>query len=366
VKPQLQQKSPVWEKLIAVGLYLAFFVFLAGLGYLAYLLLGGKLAEEAYPSAAALTAANAALNSALLLFGIGLWCFVMLGLLQWRTAGLFGWLLLIFGMLSYFAAPLLLNLVPGLDLKGLASPGRNLLGILQGHGGGLICLGAIRIILGMIWWQFSPPDLTAEIPTREAAKGAATSLMRNCWELGFCKNVLKQHCPRFLKKIACWKAHSGCYCDDNLSRTLMVSARSLQEGDAPLETQRSVQRARQSASFLASSRGSAGKRPVCVTCPIYQDHQRYKYRLIAWLMYPLTGAITWLLAPYIRLTWKSMETGLSTLMGYAQVLPTGAKDVAPAIGATLDFSWVAVIFVAAITLSLLMRFSEWLVLDRGL
>jgi hypothetical protein len=141
----------------------------------------------------------------------------------------------------------------------------------------------------------------------------------------------------------------------------------LAEGDAPVETQRSVQRARQSASFLASGRNRAGRRgPVCVTCPIYQDHQRYKYRIIALLMYPITGVITWLLIPIVRQAWSSMESWLGTMMGYARVLPTGARDVAPGIGVAFDFSWVAVIFVAAMTLSLLMRLTEWLVNDQGL
>jgi hypothetical protein len=366
LKTTLQSKPPAWEKPVTIGLYFALFIFLAGLGYLGYLLLAGRLSADAYPDAASLLKLNSSLGTALSLFALGLWLFVILGLVQWRNAGLFGWLLLGGGLVLYFAAPALFSLIPGIDLSGINSPARNLLIVFQQHGAGLLCLGALRIVFGVIWRPFAPPETSVAESTPAAAKGGAASMMRNCWELGFCKSVLKHHCPRFLKKITCWKAKSGCYCDDDLSRSLVVSARAIVEGEAPLEMQRSVQRARQSASFLASGRPSAGNPAACTSCPIYREHQRHKFRIVALLIYPLTGVILWLILPIVRNTWLAMEAWLGHIMGYAQFLPTGANSLANPVGtANIDFSWVAVVFAGAMLLSLFMRISEWLVLDKG-
>jgi len=363
LKPQLQAKTPAWERAVTIGLYLALVVLIFGLGYLSYLILVGKLVAA---EAVALPSVEQSLSNGLLIFGLGLWLFVALGLIQWRNAGLFGWLLLVFGFVFYFGFPALLSLMPTLDFIEITSPARRLVTALQQHGAGIICLGALRIVFGMVLRHFTPAETTAVTRTAAAAKGKATSIMRNCWELGFCKSVLKQHCPRFLKRITCWKAKSGCYCDDSLSRSLMVSARALVEGEAPMEAQRSVQRARQSASFLASGRPGSGNRPVCVSCPIYQDHQRYKYRFVAFLMYPATAAIMWFITPFIRTAWWAMDAWMSTIMGYARILPTESDKIFNTPSLDMDFSWVAVVFVAVTLLSLLMRFVEWLIMDRGL
>jgi hypothetical protein len=83
-------------------------------------------------------------------------------------------------------------------------------------------------------------------------------------------------------------------------------------------------------------------------------------------MYPATAAIMWFITPFIRTAWWAMDAWMSTIMGYARILPTESDKIFNTPSLDMDFSWVAVVFVAVTLLSLLMRFVEWLIMDRGL
>jgi hypothetical protein len=104
-------------------------------------------------------------------------------------------------------------------------------------------------------------------------------LLGKCWELPYCRPVIRDHCPVYLKRTqACWKNGIGCMCDDRIT-TYALRLKSATEG-ASDETPSHVQ-----ASFNldAAQRAMNAKlhRGRCHACAIYQHHQEHKYRVLA-------------------------------------------------------------------------------------
>lgn len=136
------------------------------------------------------------------------------------------------------------------------------------------------------------------------------SLVPTCWQMSRCRPGVRMTCPNFIDRVPCWKRRSGCFCDRNLANYLMNSV-DTGEAQEVIDMQRdgaSVQ-ATQAAS-LASTRNhmkETARRPwklqktLCFNCPLYMEHQEYKYKHLGWLSFPATVGIIALLYPVFHM-----------------------------------------------------------------
>ncbi len=103
----------------------------------------------------------------------------------------------------------------------------------------------------------------------------ARSLIPRCWDLAHCRSVTGS-CPRLRERRSCWKVGSGCMCDIGLAERVA-------DGSAAWAHEEVV-----------ALRYRAGRTRACLTCPIYEEHQDLKFRVLQWLAYPLTAGIIFL------------------------------------------------------------------------
>lgn len=178
------------------------------------------------------------------------------------------------GFALYFGAPLLLKpLGDSLATRAL---------VLQ-----LIPAGKVLLIVGMLkyalnvgaWLATLPqrmrssasvgvPDL-AEPAQQRAAKNA--TMFSPCWQLPFCREVIRKQCPAYLARTRCWKFGRGCYCDEEMISRII--------------------RGENTDQVKAPTRMSRQGKPPCGRCYIFLEHQSLKYKSLAWLAIPATAAI---------------------------------------------------------------------------
>jgi hypothetical protein len=101
------------------------------------------------------------------------------------------------------------------------------------------------------------------------------SLIPQCWNLAHCRSVTGA-CPRLRQRRSCWKVGVGCLCDIRLAEQVADGSAAWAHEEA------------------AALRYRAGRTRACLTCPVYEEHQALKFRLLQWLAYPLTAGIMFL------------------------------------------------------------------------
>lgn len=335
---------------------------LSALFYIIMLLLTGKLSPLSYIGPQNTQALRHSLALASTIFGVALWVFMLLLILRWPTAEVLGWIILAGGILFYNGAPILiLRLAPDIDLVGLNSPGKSLLFMLQTHGAILLCAGSLRILVGLILRRtVVMPGGGSDLPV---GKDDLHTASRQCWELPACRRSLRNLCPRFIQHVSCWRVKSGCYCDKEVTRALLSAPQNVRTAADGTTDQRALQRARQSAVFLAQKAGAQTEKTGCVDCSVYQEHQRYKFRLVTWVIYPVGILLTWIAAEVLRRTWHDFDNFASKLLGKLSILPA---PILPGEVGTADLSWAIVVVAAVIVISIAMKIAEYLVFKRGL
>ena len=135
------------------------------------------------------------------------------------------------------------------------------------------------------------------VPLRRAADGATPgpvvrrqSLLRQCWELSGCRGH-GSACPSLRQRRSCWKRGSGCLCDLNLAEKLATGAEAWAHEEVT------------AIRYRTSSQGTR-----CLRCPIYEEHQEYKFRLLQWLAYPATVAGMFVSLPALHVGYeRSLE-----------------------------------------------------------
>jgi hypothetical protein len=181
------------------------------------------------------------------------------------------------------------------------------------------------------------------------------SLIPKCWQMSRCRPGVRMTCPNYLDRIPCWKRRSGCFCDRELANYLMNS---VDRKDAGEVIDMQTVTAQSGANAIRGYMGAANKRPwklqksLCFNCPLYLEHQEYKYRNLSWISIPATAAI-------VALSWPVYDAGYQWLSRYLDDLMvqlTQIKDVAriigPDEGATLANSSFEYVLLAVLTLIL--------------
>jgi hypothetical protein len=305
---------------VGTALGLALILFFVFSGALAYGAIGGTYLET--------QARNLGLAQT-----VFLWCLsivVITALIRHYRSDSVGLLVLLGGIACWGVLPLAIRAHVSEYNTSLIALAESLIASVKTAGGVLMVVGLLRLVVGRVALLSTPTPgaarvaglgaAAAEIAVQRAAQ--RPSLMRRCWELQFCRGNLKVNCPRFLEGASCWKKGGGCYCDQGLA-TRLLSGVGVQARVQVAEELEAAQRQAQKVSAGRRYASKKQKRPrrSCRECPIYLDHQVYKYRALSWLCYPLAAALTGIFFARIQYGYEWVEAELGTLLSHAQVLP---------------------------------------------
>lgn len=144
---------------------------------------------------------------------------------------------------------------------------------------------ALRDGIIYIWRGVSATRVVERRIAGAAVKRTGRSLkpLTPCWESGYCRDIIRDGCPAFLKKKSCWRLKMGCLCDERI--LLKAAAGKGLDNDS----YRGIMKSLGLDKPIVSSVSSRIKRARCRRCNIYLDHQKQKYRLLAPLVFPLVG-----------------------------------------------------------------------------
>lgn len=270
------------------------------------------------------------------------------------------------GLGMYLGLPQLVaaNLL-GPGTAGLSGLAAALVHTFQTNGLALAALAALRFAVGRtVRMATITGGKTLHLGHIEPDSGRP-SVMRKCWELSFCRASLRAMCPRYVSKSTCWKQNSGCYCDQGLATRLLSAVGAQARGDDDtthhLHTRQAAatRRARESAAYLAAggSLGRSRNRAPCSLCPIYLDHQRYKYRALSWVALPMTVVMVGFLLPYFRYFYDLVVRKAEALLPHAAILP-GDQLAGIAASSSYTGEWAVLICLSVLLLSFILQLVE--------
>lgn len=153
-------------------------------------------------------------------------------------------------------------------------------------------------------------------PRRVALRGASSpaqsarprSLLKQCWELSRCR-AQSASCPSLQQRRSCWKRGSGCMCDLRLAEALA----------------RGVEAWAHEEVAAIRYRASQGRTP-CRACPLYEEHQEYKFRILQWLAYPAAAAAIFAALPILNLGYQQGLKFMDRVIAALAFMPTRAEQ----------------------------------------
>jgi hypothetical protein len=152
-----------------------------------------------------------------------------------------------------------------------------IIGAARTAGYALTVLGLMKYAVDFARWLMELPNRMqhganvgladrAEVAQQRAARNA--TMFSPCWQLPFCREVIRKQCPAYLAKTRCWKFGRGCYCDEEMISRI-VRGEAMNTVSAP-------------------TRMSRQGKPPCGRCYIFLEHQRLKYNVVSPLAIPAT------------------------------------------------------------------------------
>ena len=301
---------------------------------------------------------NLGLAKNLLLWGM--WVAVVAATIRHYQTVTMGWLAMLAGAACWGLLPWLISSrMSSATAEPLLRLGQSLVSSFQAAGGALIVFGFLRVAAGRIMGLLSAGQgaSSSQLSSGQAAAIAAEraaerpSLMRRCWELHFCRSGLRSNCPRFLEGVSCWKKKSGCYCDEGLATQLL-------SGMGPNSRAKAAEEL-QSAQRRAKARGRRQRKEVpCAECPIYIEHQKYKYRTLSWAAYPLAAAIAGFGAGAIINAYHWVDSRLGTALDKFQILPHSLTNAPLDQASWLSAPNVTVVVVGILLVGIILQLTE--------
>jgi len=326
---------PAWQSLLEQGIWLTSVAALLSLTYLMFILMSGGLAAPII-AGSALEAVKRNVDLARQVFLWALWLAVLAASIRHHRSEATGYMMLLVGGVCWVLLPMVvMSKVPATSAaKDLLDLAYSMVASFQTSGGAMVVVGLLRVVIGRVILVSTAPRsgaatrsplASAMAQISEEPVGGKASLMRKCWELHFCRGSLRVHCPRYLEQRACWKARSGCYCDSGLATRLLDTVGSKAKIQVAEEMQSVQSRVRQQQRRAAPARAAARtkrSKPPCGECPIYQDHQKFKYRVLSWLAYPAAAGLIGMFITHLRDGYEYLDSYLGgVLAGSVAAVP---------------------------------------------
>jgi hypothetical protein len=228
------------------------------------------------------------------------------------------------GLVAYLGVPMLIHHHLSVIGRVPNAVTNELAWAFQAFGKVSLLVGGVKLVLGLLI-QFARRTRRVRV---ETPKGPAVrsnpGMLSPCWELSKCREHLREACPNYKDRKTCWRRKSGCGCDPQLAKRL-AWAKSEYAGAVDAIEERA--QTGSAAPSPGERRALASQRTaMCRECPIYLEHQDYKYRTLQWLMYPLTVGLIWVLWEWIDTAYDWTMDSLNALMRTFVLLPEPAGD----------------------------------------
>ncbi len=180
--------------------------------------------------------------------------------------------------------------------------------------------------------------------------------LARCWEMPYCHEAIREMCPAYKARKSCWRIGQGCNCDPHLIETLLRRGAGKEIGQQDATYVRTD---------LTDGRAAGVKRTrQCRECPIFNEHQRDKFRVFNPLI--IAASIIGLLAAY-PIVRKLYAAFIETLARLAHQLAFGSQvpvdDWVRALDSPAVFFFFYVI-IGLLALSYVLKAVEWAILQR--
>jgi hypothetical protein len=232
-------------------------------------------------------------------------------------------------------------------------------------------LGLAKYSIDFFRWLQEVPNRVkarADIGSSHKAEAKQQAIARNanvfspCWQLPFCREVIRKQCPAYLARKRCWKFGRGCYCDEEMISRI-VRGESLERIKAPT--------------------AMSNKKAPCGRCHIFIEHQSLKYKVAAPLAVPITVGLMysgWGLFSEAFLGLSHRMDALWSMMSFdkSRITP-GAFEVRDGITAATSAAselsadrtaqyglWIFGILLGFFALIYISKFIEWAILEKKL
>ena len=186
-----------------------------------------------------------------------------------------------------------------------------------------------------------------------------TSILGKCWEGPYCRSFIRDHCPIFLKRQACWKNRRGCYCDEEIVSGAASKVKGVMLEMAPAsETNFSTPASSSQSRKVHLSEAQKAER--CRNCIIYNEHQREKYKV--YMPIVILGTIA-LLAALNQPAFLLLKSVIGRADHMIQSLSFGPSNGAPRKFVELaDWAvWSMVVALGVMLVSKVLQTLEWLI-----
>jgi hypothetical protein len=227
-----------------------------------------------------------------------------------------------------------------------------------------LMVGGVRGVIVGRQASKAPVELTLEQEAKRERKSRGhRSLLRKCWELSMCRAEMRDYCPAFRDGKACWRKGEGCLCDPVFAQKVMETAEREQGLRVSPQEREARERMRRQTHLDTSGRA---RRARCRACPLYNEHQHYKYRAVFWLAYPATAAVVWVLMPYIHIGYQWLSTILYKWVSSTAILPDQESEYSPYMSISMQsksVEFLVVLAVAFIVVSYLLELAEYFVFE---
>ena len=231
-------------------------------------------------------------------------------------------------------------------------------------GQGMVLVVGIRILIETINYIREAPARRAKLAEEQGlgkakkASGSPSYRISHCWEMPLCHEAIKESCPAYKSRKDCWRIKQGCNCDPYLIESLLK--RGASTNVLPEQGSTYVRSDLQSGARQA---GSTRTRE-CRNCPIFNEHQREKFRVLNPAI--IAGTILGLAAAYplMRALYAQFIAFLARL---AEQLVLGQSVAVGDWIARFDSPAVWTFFymiVGLLVLSYVLKLIEWAVLVR--
>jgi hypothetical protein len=260
------------------------------------------------------------------------------------------------GVVAYLGVPMLIRHQMSVIGKGPNPVTSELIWAFQAFGKVALLVVTVRVVVGVAVQLARRRPVRAEAAAKTPYVGTRPGMLGPCWELSKCREYLREVCPNSKDRKTCWRRKSGCGCDPQLARRLALAKdRYLGAVEAIEERAQAGAAAPEPTERRALLRH---RQAMCRQCPIYLEHQEYKYRTLQWFMYPLAVVLIVLFWHWISIGYDQGLGFLEHVMAGLTMLPQEGEETIANQILGIDVKWLIVFCFGVILVTWLLRLLE--------
>jgi hypothetical protein len=200
--------------------------------------------------------------------------------------------------------------------------------------------------------------------TKDATKRSFIPL---CWQMSRCRPAVRLTCPNYIDRMTCWKRRSGCFCDRELANYLMANVDSGSDAQEVIDMEVDANKAGiKSEGSMRYYVDKSTRRPwkvqkrLCYACPLFTEHQEYKYKNLHWISLPITVGLAVALFQFFDIGYKWTTLAMANEMnnlakhGLSEVFSADSNNSL----ANSSFEYVVYCVLALLLLSFVIQFVE--------